>query len=72
MQIGGLTNKAVRKITLIWHALEVDSSLKQIVLDSVAADAHKDAESGPSLLLHSTVYSRNSPTQTYVQDVQTL
>ena len=61
------------KIALILHTLEVDSPRERIVPESAAVDAHKDTESDPSLQFHSAVHSRNSPTQTHVQeDLQTL
>ena len=61
------------KIALISHTLEVDSPCERIVPESAAVDAHKDTESDPSLQLHSAVHSRNSPTQTHVQeDLQIL
>ena len=56
-----------QKIALISHTLEVDSP-RERVPESAAVDAHKDTESDPSLQLHSAVYSRNSPTQTHVQE----
>ena len=68
-----LQTMLLEKIALISHRSEVDSPCERIVLESAAVDAHKDTESDPSLQLHSTVHSRNSPTQTHVQeDLQTL
>ena len=72
-ELADLQIMLLEKISLISHTLEVDSPHQRIVLETAAVDVHKDTESDPSLQLHSTVHSRNSPTQTQVQeDLQTL